>query len=184
MKWWKMQPTFALVVQQQLDSSVLKLRKAIQDPRLQGKAIFAGQCFEFRIEPEQQRLWSPHLSIQVTEVPEGAEVFGRFSPRPEIWGMFMVVYMIAAICAFGASIYGYVQWFMGQTPWAFVVVPAGILLIVALHLLSLVGQSLSTDQMELLRGRYDLAHAIAFETAAEEGETAGSTEFSTVAGCG
>ena len=79
----------------------------------------------------------------------------------------MALYFAAAICIFGAAIYGYVQWFLGSNPWALLIVPISLLTIVALHVASMIGQSLSSDQMELLRGRLDRTLEIAFDDAAD-----------------
>jgi len=71
-----------------------------------------------------------------------------------------------------AMIVGYVQWTLGYTPWSLSAVPIGVLLIACLHLASMVGQSLSADQMTLLRGRLDRALEMAFGQ--ENGSSGGS----------
>jgi len=158
----KMQPTFTLDAPLSADEAVRRLRQALTDPQLKGHAIYAGRCIDFQVEATDQRFWSPHLSVQVGDTESGSRLYCRFSPRPEIWTMFMAIYAVVLTCVFGAMIYGYVQWFMGSAPWSLVIVPVGSLLIVGLHFASLVGQSLSSDQMERLRGRLDHAVEIAF----------------------
>ncbi len=162
-----MQPKFVLDVPADAaadaDQAVAKLRAAIESPQLAAHAESAGRCVDFRIEPQNQRFWSPHLSIQLSDTESGSQIVGRFSPRPEIWTMFMAVYGVVASGIFAAAIYAYCQWFMEQSPWALWLIPIGLLIIGSLHLASLVGQSLSRDQMELLRRRFDLAMQIAFE---------------------
>ncbi len=103
----------------------------------------------------ERRFWSPHLNVQVIEVESESQLYCRFSPRPEVWTMFMFIYFIAAFLASAAAIYGYVQWFLGETPWALVIIPIAIVTIVSLHAASLFGQGLSSDQMDELRQRFD-----------------------------
>ena len=159
----KMQPTFTLEVPGKAEQALVELRRAIKSPELEGLAESAGPCLDFKIEAADRRFWSPHLSISLSDHESGAtEIHGRFSPRPEIWTMIMAVYFGTLTLAFFAAIYGYVQWSLGHTPWALIVVPTGIALIAALHLASLIGQGLSSDQMELLRSRFDRAVEIAF----------------------
>ena len=67
----------------------------------------------------------------------------------------MAIYLVTACLIFAASIWGYVQWFLGDTPWALLFIPIGLVGIVVLHVASLIGQSLSADQMEQLRARLD-----------------------------
>ena len=76
--------------------------------------------------------------------------------------MFMAIYGVSGICSFAGAIYGYVQWFMGSTPWALLIVPTGVVVIVILHFASQIGQNLSADQMKLLRDRFDRTLEIAF----------------------
>ena len=47
--------------------------------------------------------------------------------------------------------WGYAQWAMDVTPWAFYVVPVIVLLAVLLFAVSLVGQRLGAEQMQDLR---------------------------------
>lgn len=162
MKIPKMQPTFTVDIPIDAKAAVAEMRRAIQSPELQSLAVAAGQCVDFRIERAERRFWSPHLSIQLSETEFGSQIFGRFSPRPEVWTMFMAIYGVAGICCFAGAIYGYVQWFMGAMPWAVLAVPTGILVILGLHVASLVGQNLSSDQMKLLRERFDRMLEIAF----------------------
>ncbi len=162
----KMQPTFRLELPGNADQALAQLRRAIQSPELEGQAESAGPCLDFKIEAADRRFWSPHLCISLSDsegTEETTEVHGRFSPRPEIWTLIMATYFGTITFAFFAAIYGYVQWSLGQTPWALGVVPVGVALIAALHLASLVGQRLSSDQMELLRSRFDRSVEIAFD---------------------
>lgn len=161
----KMQPTFTVDVPLHVDETIEKIRSAINDPELRGHAVSAGPCVEFTIEESQRRFWSPHLSVQVSEADDadGSQLYCRFAPRPEVWTMFMFVYFIAAFVMCSAGVYGYVQWILGRTPWALVAIPIGLLAIVLLHLASLVGQGLSSDQMTLLRTRFDKAMEIALD---------------------
>jgi hypothetical protein len=163
----QMQPTFRLNVPLSADQAMIQIRRAIKSPELNKHVVSAGPCVDYKIEADDRRFWSPHLSIQLQDTESGAELFGRFSPRPEIWTMCMALYFAAAICIFGAAIYGYVQWFLGSTPWAFVIVPISLFTIIALHVASMIGQSLSSDQMELLRARLDRTLEIAFDDAAD-----------------
>lgn len=154
------QPTFQLKVPTSCEETVTRMRQAIQEQAL-SDTEYAGQCFDFKTSPREQRFWSPHLSVQVSESDSGSELHGRFSPRPEIWTAFVAMYAVVAFGILAASIFGYVQWFMGSIPWALLIVPIGLLSILGLHATSLMGQRLSSDQMHRLRQKLDqtLLHA-------------------------
>ncbi|MEM9825148.1 MAG: hypothetical protein AAF958_01095 [Planctomycetota bacterium] len=148
-----MQPSFTLDVP--LDSQQLqqRIRRVVNDERYRETSSAAGSCADFRVEKSQQRIWSPHLGVQMSPLESGTRLHCRFSPRPEIWTFIMMIYFGMVIVAFGAAVYGYVQWIMGESPWALLGVPLGLGTIGVLHGISLVGQSWSADQMEDLERR-------------------------------
>lgn len=162
MKPLKMQPTFTLELPTSVDETVARIHDAIDSTDLSEHVARAGRCLDYQIPGEDQRFWSPHLSVQVSETDSGSQIFGRFSPRPEIWTMFMAVYAIVVIAMFAAAIFAYVQWFLAGHAWALVILPIGLCVIASLHAASLVGQSWSTDQMELLRNRLEDTLSVAF----------------------
>lgn len=158
----ELQPTFTVEVDDSVDQALAKLRRAIQSPELADHAESAGPCLDFKIAPSERRLWSPHLSVQLSELGSGTELYCRFSPRPEIWTGVMAAYFGAVFAMFIAAIYGYVQWYLGTLPWALAAIPLGVMLIVGIHTASLIGQRWSIDQMQLLRSRLDRAIEIAY----------------------
>jgi len=153
----QMQPTFRVELPWAMEEAKRRIRQAIASDELAAYAETAGWVIDYKVETSQRRFWSPHLSIQLHRVDESqlTEAFCRFSPRPEIWTMVMAVYLVAACCLSGALIFGFVQWMMGNPPWALLAVPCAITVIVALHIASLVGQGWSRDQMHLLRARWE-----------------------------
>jgi hypothetical protein len=163
-----MQPTFTMDVPLRADEAMSRIRKAIQSPELRGHVASAGHCVDFQVAPGEQRFWSPHLNVQVSELESGSQLFCRFSPRPEVWTMFVALYFMAAFVICCAAIYGYVQWFLGHRPWSLVVIPIAALVIVSLHAASLIGQRLSSDQMVDLRQRLDRTLQVAALVDADE----------------
>ena len=171
MNLFRMQPAFRVNVDPTPDEALQRLRTAIQSPELAGRAESAGACLDFKVPRDERRLWSPHLSVQLYEAEPGTELFCRFSPRPEIWTGVMMTYFGAVFVMFVAAIYGYVQWFLGESPWALLAIPAMVVVVLGLHVASIVGQQLSSDQMEVLRARLDRTVELAFGK--ESGENGG-----------
>ncbi|UCD25877.1 MAG: hypothetical protein JSW51_08045 [Gemmatimonadota bacterium] len=149
-----MRPTFSVELPLSADEAIERIRAEIASSQL--NTMSAGRCAEFRVAESERRFWSPYLSVQVQDTPEGSLLRGRFSPRPEIWTMFMFVYFVMTFAIFFGAAFGYVQWAMGDSPWGLLAVPGGILVIVLLHAASLVGQRLSSDQTVELREALDL----------------------------
>ncbi|EMI40659.1 hypothetical protein [Rhodopirellula sp. SWK7] len=162
MKIFQLQPAFTIDIPLEQGQAIERLKSAIESDEMRGLAESAGTVFDFKIDRPDRRFWSPHLSAQFSETETGAQLFARFSPRPEVWTMFIAIYFVVTILMGLAMIVGYVQWTLGYTPWSLSAVPIGVLLIACLHLASMIGQSLSADQMTLLRGRLDRALEMAF----------------------
>ena len=167
MKWLTMQPAFVLEVPLNADDLMPRIRKAVQTPEIQPNTASAGACIDFKVAPDERRFWSPHLNVQVGDIdgdePSGSELHCRYSPRPEVWTMFMAIYLVASCLIFAAAIFGYVQWILGESPWALFLIPLLALIILGLHFASLIGQSWSSDQMDELRSRLDQTLALALE---------------------
>ncbi|MCM2373081.1 hypothetical protein [Aporhodopirellula aestuarii] len=162
MKIFQLQPAFTIEVPLDQREAIKRLKSAIASEELCGFAESAGTVFDFKIDRPDRRFWSPHLSIQFSETESGTQLFARFSPRPEVWTMFIAIYFVVAILMCLAMIAGYVQWALGYTPWSLAAVPIGLLIISCLHVASMIGQGLSADQMTLLRGRLERAVEMAF----------------------
>jgi hypothetical protein len=153
MKAARMRPTFSVKLVLSAGEAIGRIRTEIADSNL--NSISAGRSAEFRVAETERRFWSPHLSVHLQDTADGSLLRGRFSPRPEIWTMFMFVYSVMTFAIlFGAAL-GYVQWAMGDSPWGFYAVPIGAVVIVLLHAASLLGQRLSSDQTEQLREELD-----------------------------
>lgn len=155
MKFFTVQPAFTLDIPLSTEQLMPRIRKTIKERDDRDLIGTAGACVDLKVSPQERRFWSPHLNVQASDVDQGTQLFCRFSPRPEIWTMFMAIYLVTACLIFAASIWGYVQWFLGQTPWALLFIPIGVVGILGLHVVSLLGQGLSADQMDQLRARLD-----------------------------
>ena len=71
--------------------------------------------------------------------------------------MFMGVYILLAIIALGGLSYGIVQLTLGQSPWAFIIVPASVATFGFVYGATLIGQGLGAEQMYTMRSLIDRA---------------------------
>lgn len=154
---FQLQPHFTVDLPWDKQQAIERLRAAILECDGAAEIESAGTVFDFKIPKHQQRFWSPHLSAQLSPAEAGSQLFARFSPRPEIWTMFMALYFVIAVLMSLSLIVGLAQWQLGYSPWSLLTTPIGALLIGGLHAGSLMGQSWSVDQMELLRNDLDNA---------------------------
>jgi hypothetical protein len=104
---------------------------------------------------EERTFWSPYLNLEVEDEPDGSVIRGRFSPHPNVWTMFMAVYILLAIVALGGLSYGMVQYTLGQPPWSLLIAPAAVPLFGFVYGATLIGQGLGAEQMYTMRSLID-----------------------------
>ena len=118
-----------------------------------------GQVFRkhavVQIRDGERTFWSPYLNLEVEDEPDGSVIRGRFSPHPNVWTMFMAVYILLAIVALGGLSYGMVQYTLGESPWSLLVAPAAVALFGFVYGATLIGQGLGAEQMYTMRSLVD-----------------------------
>ena len=150
---FQMQPTFELQIPSDFTSLAAQVRARLHQD---SNASFAGQVLDLRVAKEERRYWSPHLTVQFEDIDDGkTQAYGRFSPRPEVWTMFAGIYAILIFVMFIGAICAYVQWTLGFAPTALLVIPGGLMQILALHTIGFKGQQWSEHQMDELKERFD-----------------------------
>jgi len=139
-----------------------------------------GQVFRkhavVEVRDGERTFWSPYLNLEVEDEPDGSAIRGRFSPHPNVWTMFMAVYILLAIAALGGLSYGIVQHTLGQTPWALLVVPAAVALFGFVYGATLIGQGLGAEQMYKMRSLIDRACVDALHAPIAVGATASNLD--------
>ncbi len=146
----RVRPRFELELADDPDQVMEKLRERLPEcPNCTGVSV--GRHAELFVPEEEQRVWSPWLSVTAEEADEGgAVVRGRFAPHPHIWTFYMFLSFGLGFSLLVGVTWGYAQWAMDQTPWALLSLPLGVVLGGALYLVSLTGQKLGEDQIDHL----------------------------------
>ena len=131
-----------------------------------------GQVFRkhavVEMRDTERTFWSPYLNLEIEEEPDGSAIRGRFSPHPNVWTMFMAVYILLAIVALGGLTYGIVQYTLGQSPWSLWIAPSAVALFGFVYGATLIGQGLGAEQMYTMRSLIDRACVDALDTRADD----------------
>jgi len=130
----------------------LRLRLPLS-PLCTGMSV--GLHAELFVPKNVRRVWSPWLSVTAYERDQGAVLRGRFSPHPSIWTLYLFLTFGLSFALLVGLTWGYAQWATEATPWALAIVPVVLGAAGALYAISLVGQRLSSSQMEDLRKALD-----------------------------
>lgn len=144
------------------DAFFARARERAEAPDSPFRFVALGAHAEVRVREEMAHFWSPRLTLEVLDGPEGRPVLGGlYGPSPEVWTLFLAVYAFLFFSALFGGLLGISQLFVGQSPWGLLCVPAAVFLAAVPYAASLVGQRLAAEQMDLLRTFLDEALAAA-----------------------
>jgi len=150
----RIRPAFAIEVDLDPTAVMDRLRlRLVHCSRCTGMSV--GRHAELFVPEEEQRVWSPWLSVSAHEDDRGTIVRGRFSPHPNIWTLYLFLAFGLGFALLVGVAWGYAQWATETTPWALITVPLVVGAAAALYAISLIGQRLSVAQMEDLREALD-----------------------------
>jgi hypothetical protein len=158
----RLRPTFTIPLRPGREEAIERIRAGLAAAVPANRWIGKGRWAEVHVPGDEQRIWSPHLSIRIDDfdahhraadhpADTGCVLFGRFAPRPEVWTGFVFLYASVAFLALLGGIFGYVQWASDQPAWGLWAVAVGVPVLGALHLASWLGQRWSHSQMLELR---------------------------------
>ncbi|MBX3471135.1 MAG: hypothetical protein KF878_30070 [Planctomycetes bacterium] len=116
---------------------------------------------EVEIVEERRHVWSPRLTLEVADHPDGARLFGLFGPNPTVWTGVVACYAFLGLGALFGLMLGLAQLSVGLRAWGLWVPAAAALLGALPYAASQVGQARAADQMQLLRCFLDAALGIA-----------------------
>jgi hypothetical protein len=152
-----MRPRFELQLPVPREAWLEALRSTLHDD----PGSLRGQVFQkhavVQMRDGERTFWSPYLNLEVEDEPDGSAIVGRFSPHPNVWTMFMGVYILLGFAALGGLSYGVVQYTLGQPPWSFLIVPGAVALFGFVYGATLIGQGLGAEQMYTMRSLVDRA---------------------------
>lgn len=151
----RLRPTFKLHLELPREDAIELLRARLASSRSRDCWSGKGRWCEIHLPREEQRVWSPHLSLRLDHEEAGSSIFGRFAPKAEVWTFFMFLYVLVAFLVLFGATFGYVQWASGEPAWGLWAVWVGIPVLGLLHLASYLGQRLGRTQMEELKSRLD-----------------------------
>jgi len=126
-------------------------------PDISGLVLPENQTVELTLAGGRVRFWSPQLSLLLVGSSSGSLIKARFGPHPHVWGMFLAGYALTGMLTSALALFGCVQLFLGQTPWALYATPAAALGITLVYGAAYVGQGLGAGQMHDLRTFLDKA---------------------------
>lgn len=156
----ELRPTFLLNTKLSEEEASQRIRQSFAavdqstGPNYHGQ--FNGRHAMISIDETQRHFWSPWLHLEVRDdSPSQSVVAGRFSPHPSIWTAFMFSFFAIGCVTLFAGMFGVSQQMSGQSPWAYFVIPVGLIVALVLWFISKTGQKLAHAEMEQMRARVE-----------------------------
>ena len=128
-----------------------RLRTALGRPETRWRGGVYGSHAVLHVPAADERVWSPFLSLDFRWDAGQTHVQGRYGPKPSVWSLFVAGYILWACVGFFALVFGWSQWWIGQSPWAFAGLPVAALGALLVHGLAPYGQRRGQAQMTALR---------------------------------
>jgi len=146
----RLRPRFEFKVPFPVADTIARLVRQGEQTDCPFEGTIAGNHMHLNIRKADQKIWSPHLNLEVLPNAAGSLIKGHFGPRPDIWTLVMALYAICGFLALMAIMFALSQWMLNMPLWSLWIAggAAGIGIIV--YVLALIGQGLSQDQMHTL----------------------------------
>ena len=147
----RLRPTFSFRSDVTAKAAIENVRAAVTAHQDSVQGQFTDRHALISIVESRRHFWSPWLNLAASDIEQGCEISGRFSPHPTIWTAFMFAYFSLAVLSFFSVIIGLSQQLAGQMPWGYALLPAFLLLGLILWAASQTGQKLADSEMRELK---------------------------------
>lgn len=156
MKRPRMRPTFALVPDVAPEEVFERMRGRLERPECAISGLVGRRHAELTTCCAGRHFWSPVMSVEIYEAEGGKSgLRGRFAPHPSVWMGFMAVYGGLFMAGVVSAMFGFSQWQLGWTPWAFAGVPIAAAIAAFTYGAAFIGQGLGAEEMYALRSFLD-----------------------------
>jgi len=147
---YKVRPRFKI----ETSYSVAALKKKLQDGLKHNDATCIGIVnpgyVTLYIPHKDQHYWSPQLNLTFEETEKGSVLRGLYSPRPDVWTMFVFFYALIGLAVLFIGVLGLSYLMLDKPAIILWLVPVLILVFLSLYLVAHFGQKLGEKQMIIL----------------------------------
>jgi hypothetical protein len=102
--------------------------------------------FIIRIKKENQHYWSPQLNLTFEEEERGCLVRGRYEPHPNVWTLFVLLYLAISILILFVAILGLTRINLGIEAKILWLLPILAATAAGMYLVSQIGQKLGAEE--------------------------------------
>lgn len=150
MKRPQVRPKILLEIPSPPEEVLRRIRAALSENPSRFRGTVLGSSVELTVSREQQRFWSPQMSLQVEPHPGGTLLRGRVGPRPPVWTALVAIYAVVGFSSFFSLFFAMSHLMLSRPLWPFWALPVGLGVAGLVYLVAHVGQRLGADQTDSL----------------------------------
>lgn len=133
---------------EEIRSKMLAALKSEGSNNLQYRSVSGHILISFK--RAKRHFWSPVLDLNMEEENDATLLRALIGPEPSIWTMFMFFYAVGGLAVTAGLILGYSQYILGHGVWYFLLIPAGLAIVLFFYLAGLFGKARAREQMHEL----------------------------------
>lgn len=99
-----------------------------------------------RTRKENQHYWSPQVDLTFEDQENGCLIRGRYGPHPNVWTLFVLLYLAIGILALFVSILGFTRINLGLEARILWLLPVLAAMALGMYLVSQIGQKLGAAE--------------------------------------
>lgn len=151
---FRLRPRFEIETDQSEDTIVSKLRLKLESEGHPFDEVVIPDHYILKVKSEQQHYWSPQLNLKFNreEDDDILTISGRYEPHPNVWTLFMILYLAIGVLALFVAVLGFSRMSLGMSAPILWILPVLAALAVFLYILTQLGQKLGAEQT------FDLHH--------------------------
>lgn len=151
---FRLRPRFQIQTDESEDTVISKLRSKLESENHPFDEVMMPDHYILKVRSEDQHYWSPQLNLKFNrkEDDDILIISGRYEPHPNVWTLFMILYLAIAVLTLFIAVLGFSRMSLGLPAPILWILPVLAALAVFLYILTQLGQKLGAEQT------FDLHH--------------------------
>ena len=147
---YRVRPRFKIETKFPMEHWEEKIRNGLMDEDANCLGKVTPGFVTLSLPIEEQRYWSPQLTITMEETEEGSILRGLYAPRPTVWTMFVFFYSIIGFTIMSVGVVGLSNISLNKPGTILWWVPILVLVFFSLYGVAYFGQKMARNQITCL----------------------------------
>ena len=143
---FRIRPKFEVPVEKKSEEIVRILEHSLELSEHPFDSVEFPGHYILRIKKENQHYWSPQLNLIFEDDDTGCLILGRYEPHPNVWTLFLLLYLAIAILILFISILGLTRINLGMEAKILWILPVLGVMALGMYLVSQIGQKLGAEE--------------------------------------